>query len=169
MIHDQEFELVTQALWTDPADQSGWLYHRWLIGDGTCDEPSQQQTGASSAHQICSYPHLPGQDEEVLVREIDQIEQLVEAEPEAKCKPPIDTLVYLCVPLIHKSPHSFVSFYTGPLESLVHYSTLRLQHSLEVSTRARIKSQAIDRLVILERIDPPRRQRYLELRNQFAE
>jgi geranylgeranyl transferase type-2 subunit alpha len=29
-----EFELVTQALWTDPADQSGWLYHRWLIGDG---------------------------------------------------------------------------------------------------------------------------------------
>jgi hypothetical protein len=29
-----EFELVTQALWTDPADQSGWLYHRWLIADG---------------------------------------------------------------------------------------------------------------------------------------
>jgi hypothetical protein len=32
-----EFELVTQALWTDPADQSGWLYHRWLIGDGEHD------------------------------------------------------------------------------------------------------------------------------------
>ncbi|EIW67518.1 geranylgeranyl transferase type-2 subunit alpha [Tremella mesenterica] len=28
-----EFELVRQALWTDPGDQSGWLYHRWLIGD----------------------------------------------------------------------------------------------------------------------------------------
>jgi hypothetical protein len=27
-----EFELVTQALWTDPGDQSGWIYHRWLIG-----------------------------------------------------------------------------------------------------------------------------------------
>lgn len=27
-----EFELVTQALWTEPADQSGWLYHRWLVG-----------------------------------------------------------------------------------------------------------------------------------------
>lgn len=29
-----EFELVAQALWTDPGDQSGWLYHRWLIGNG---------------------------------------------------------------------------------------------------------------------------------------
>lgn len=32
-----EFELVTQALWTDPGDQSGWLYHRWLIGEGELD------------------------------------------------------------------------------------------------------------------------------------
>lgn len=31
---DKEFELVTQALWTDPGDQSGWLYHSWLIGPG---------------------------------------------------------------------------------------------------------------------------------------
>lgn len=30
---DTEFELVTQALWTEPADQSGWLYHRWLVGE----------------------------------------------------------------------------------------------------------------------------------------
>lgn len=27
-----EYELVRQALWTDPGDQSGWLYHRWLTG-----------------------------------------------------------------------------------------------------------------------------------------
>ena len=31
---DVEFELVRQALWTDPGDQSGWLYHRWLVGSG---------------------------------------------------------------------------------------------------------------------------------------
>jgi geranylgeranyl transferase type-2 subunit alpha len=30
----QEFDLVTQALFIDAADQSAWLYHRWLLGRG---------------------------------------------------------------------------------------------------------------------------------------
>lgn len=30
-----EFELVKNAMYTDPGDQSVWIYHRWLVGPGT--------------------------------------------------------------------------------------------------------------------------------------
>nr|ODN91605.1 geranylgeranyl transferase type-2 subunit alpha [Cryptococcus depauperatus CBS 7855] len=55
---DAEFELVTQALWTDPGDQSGWLYHQWLVG---------QQ------------PPL-----DILERELKNIRDLLDAEPDSK-------------------------------------------------------------------------------------
>lgn len=27
-----EFELIRNAMYTDPNDQSVWMYHRWLVG-----------------------------------------------------------------------------------------------------------------------------------------
>lgn len=55
----QELELLLQAMYTDPSDQSVWLYHRWLV---------EQQ------------PTL-----DVLQREIGHIEELLSIEPDAKC------------------------------------------------------------------------------------
>lgn len=55
---DSEFELLRQAIYTDPADQSVWLYHAWLVGL----EPAQ----------------------DVLEREIASIEELLEVEPDSK-------------------------------------------------------------------------------------
>jgi geranylgeranyl transferase type-2 subunit alpha len=54
-----EFDLVKNALYTDPADQSAWLYHRWLIGAGT--------------------------DAVVLEREIGDIQALLNEQPDSKC------------------------------------------------------------------------------------
>ncbi|KAK4056981.1 Rab geranylgeranyltransferase [Microbotryomycetes sp. JL221] len=62
---DQEFDLIKQAVWSDPNDQSAWLYHRWLVGKG---------------------------DLEIVQREIAGIEELLEEEPDSRLC--LDALVY---------------------------------------------------------------------------
>ncbi|KAK4689025.1 geranylgeranyl transferase type-2 subunit alpha, partial [Tremellales sp. Uapishka_1] len=69
-----EFELVTQALWTDPADLSGWLYHRWLVG-----------TGASSTFALVNADEETLEPkEDLLRRELQSIQDLHKAEPDSK-------------------------------------------------------------------------------------
>ncbi|KLO14220.1 rab-protein geranylgeranyltransferase [Schizopora paradoxa] len=107
---DEEFELVKQALYVDPYDQSSWIYHRWLIGKG--------------------------EDEGILKREIQVIEELSEVEPDCKW----------C------------------LESLCHYKRLLLaSFTHNEDQRIALVDACQSLLSRLQSIDPYRRNRYLEL------
>ena len=54
----QEFELVRNAFYTEPDDQSSWLYLRWLIGNSLA---SWQKAKGSPAEAAATQvpPSLP--------------------------------------------------------------------------------------------------------------
>lgn len=93
---EREFDLVRQAVFTDPEDQAPWLYHRWLLSqsverfkrakaDGS-DGDDETTTTAAAAEALAA----------TLEAETAACEELLEAEPDrSKCKWPLLTLARL--------------------------------------------------------------------------
>jgi geranylgeranyl transferase type-2 subunit alpha len=74
-----EFELIRDAMYTDPSDQSVWMYHRWLVGNGVVP---------SYAGGHCHNLLLTESAYEILKREIVAIHELLKEEPDSKCRLP---------------------------------------------------------------------------------
>ncbi|KAJ7261363.1 rab-protein geranylgeranyltransferase [Mycena haematopus] len=75
---EKEFDLVRNAMYTDPNDQSVWIYHRWLVG--------------------------AGEDKDVLDREITIIQELLDEQSDSKwCR---ESLVHCKRLLLKNHPSS---------------------------------------------------------------
>mmetsp|Transcript_10169 Transcript_10169/g.20685 ORF Transcript_10169/g.20685 Transcript_10169/m.20685 type:complete len:424 (+) Transcript_10169:183-1454(+) len=78
---DEELKLVKEAFYTEPEDQSAWLYHAWLMSQlvgGDCDGRHGHGSGSGAA---------AFGEEDVdsrLAEEVRSCEEILEIEPEAK-------------------------------------------------------------------------------------
>eukprot|EP01105_Mastigella_eilhardi_P001815 TRINITY_DN1218_c0_g1_i3.p1 TRINITY_DN1218_c0_g1~~TRINITY_DN1218_c0_g1_i3.p1 ORF type:complete len:341 (-),score=73.05 TRINITY_DN1218_c0_g1_i3:183-1205(-) len=81
----KELELVRSALYTEPADQSGWIYHRWLTGTILAHMKQVEQESCAQG--------LPSSPAEFLCEELAKQQELRDLEPDSKWV--IVTCVYL--------------------------------------------------------------------------
>lgn len=49
---EQELDLVEQATFTDPSDQSAWIYHRWLLSQAQQRYQEAQQSGSAQQSTV---------------------------------------------------------------------------------------------------------------------
>lgn len=94
---EKEFDLVRQAVFTDPEDQAPWLYHRWLLSQSVARFKSATRKAEASGSdsfgdRIAAAEALSS----TLEAETAACEELLEAEPDrSKCKWPLLTLARL--------------------------------------------------------------------------
>jgi len=83
---EDEFELLKQAFFTDPSDQSAWLYHRWLlaqvVGLGINSGEESKQTSSTEPKKCI----IADKSEQIAIikREMEMAEELVAVEPDCK-------------------------------------------------------------------------------------
>lgn len=82
-----EYALVRQALFTEPEDQAGWMYHRWLTAQ-TLNNRRRAEGAEFAAEKEESSAGAE------FASEADALAELCELEPE--CKWPVLTLARLC-------------------------------------------------------------------------
>jgi hypothetical protein len=73
-----ELKRTHNGLWVDPDDQSTWIYHSWLLGE-TFSLQEYKDTRPILA------PTSDREKMDVLQREIQMLEELLQEVPDSKC------------------------------------------------------------------------------------
>lgn len=179
---DKEFELVKNAFWTLPQDQSGWLYHRWLLSRVLAPGSSYHVLGVDDPRTSLPTPSQEATRDElqwqcaVFQREATNAAELLAEEP--TCKWVILTHALLLVGLARftrqlaaasinngsssSSSSSSTTTSSTPTSDATATSSISLDVSVSGVTCA--VTSSFDRLITLDAL---RRQYYIDNRDSL--